>query len=485
VTKRRCVTDKKQAQARRYHRQLEMIDPDAAFIDVGSAEHWVCIPENRFSEQEQDKRVRQFEAFTSQLYEIRAWLLEHQIKTVSMESTGVYWIPLYQILADAGLEVSLVNARDLKSVKGRPKTDRLDCQWGQRLHSYGLLRASFRPAAEICAMRSIWRTREQWVREMSRCTQRMHKALHEMNLLLPKVVSDITGKTGMSIIKAILAGERDPVKLAQCRDPRCRSSKERIAEALRGDYRPELLFVLGAELEHYEFLLHKLEEFDRQISQRLAQLPNKTQLSATQKAHNAKEHAKLKRRYVKAPCFDSRSVVHELSGVDFGAVPGIGSTVALAVILEVGLDSSKWPSADHFAAWLGLCPNPRRSAGRDLGTHTKKCANRAAQQFRKAASTLRRNHSYLGDFYRRMRARHGEAHAITATAHKLAVLFYTLLSRGDQFVELDRSEYQRMVQQTRVSNLLKRARKLGFELKPVHPQAEQTLASIDTVRNTA
>jgi len=226
----------------RLPKALERINPSAAFVDVGSGEHWVCIPEDCCRE-----NVRRDDAFTSNLYEIRTWLKENGITSVAMESTGVYWIALYQILEEAAIEVCLVNARDLNSVKGRPKTDKLDCQWGQRLHSYGLLKASFRPSAQICEMRCLWRMRLQLVQEMSRTIQRMQKSLHEMNLLLPKVLSDITGKTGMKIIEAILNGERDPVKLAKLKDPRVKASDDEIAEALRGDYRSEHIFLLNTD----------------------------------------------------------------------------------------------------------------------------------------------------------------------------------------------------------------------------------------------
>ena len=463
----------RQEQRASYSRKLDMINPDTAFIDIGSAEHWVCIPEDR-----EPENVRQFTAFTSQLYAIRDWLLKHEIQTVGMESTGVYWIPLYQVLSDAGFEVYLVNARDVKSVKGRPKTDRLDCQWGQTLLTYGLLRNSFRPASEICEMRSIWRSRDHWIKEASRCIQRMQKALHEMNLLLPKVVSDITGKTGLSIIKAILAGEHDPIKLAKLRDPRVRKSEEQIAEALRGDYRPEQLFLLGKELDHYEYILKQLADFDHYVEERIGQLPKILELDPGTKSTNRKEHERYKRRCPKAPSFDSRSTVHELTGVDIGALPGLSHSLMLGIILEVGLDMSKWPTEHHFTSWLALCPNLRRSAGKDLGTHTKKSSNRAAGCFRQGASTLRNNHTYLGDFYRRMRSRGGEAYAITATARKLAALFYILISKGEQFVPIDRTAYEQAVKEIRVANLEKRARQLGYSLQPNDQSTEESPPAI-------
>ena len=441
--------------------KLEMINPNTAFVDIGSGEHWVCVPEDRC-----EGNVRQFGAFTCDLYKIRDWLLDEGITSVGMESTGVYWIGLYQVLDDAGLEVCLVNARDLKSVKGRPKTDKLDCQWGQRLHSYGLLRPSFRPDKEICAMRAIWRMREQSVRDAGRCIQRMQKALHEMNLLLPKVVSDITGKTGMAIIKAILAGERDPVVLAKLRDHRIKSSEEQIACALHGDYRSEQLFLLQSALRQYEFIVDQLQAYDRKLEQRLGELPRKRSVTIEERTANQKAHARDMGRSHNAPSFDTRSIAQELTGVDLAAIPGLSSSLCLCILLETGLDMSKWPTEKHFASWLGLSPNPRISAGRDLGTRTKKCASRAARYFRQAATSLTHSHCYLGDFYRRMRARHGGAHAITATAHKVAVIFYNLVKNSEEFREIDQSAYRDAVREQKIKNLQKRAKKLGFELTP-------------------
>ena len=451
-----------QKNSRKYHRALERINPSAAFVDIGSGEHWVCIPEDCCNE-----NVRRYDAYTSNLYEIRRWLKENGITSVAMESTGVYWIALYQILEEGNIEVCLVNARDLNSVKGRPKTDKLDCQWGQRLHSYGLLKASFRPPAEICEMRSLWRMRSQLVQEMSRTIQRMQKSLHEMNLLLPKVVSDITGKTGMSILEAITKGERDPVKLARLKDPRVKASDEQIAEALRGDYRGEHIFLLKKALEHYRFIESQLSDYDEAIKERLEKIQKVKELNADEKTSNEEEHLKYKKRYPKAPSFASRTLAHEILGIDLGCVPGLSSVILLGLILEIGPDLSKWPDAGHFSSWLGLCPNPRISAGRDLGTRTKKCSNRAARYFRLAAASLRRSQCSLGDFYRRMQSRHGPAHAITATAHKLAVLYYKLVKDGEQYKEINRHEYQQAMAKMRIESLKKRARLLGFELTPL------------------
>lgn len=458
---KRNTTDRSRQDRQTLSSKLSMINPDAAFVDIGSGEHWVCVPEDRCGD-----NVRQYGAYTCDLYAIRDWLTEHGISSVAMESTGVYWINLYQVLEDAGLEVCLVNARDLKMVKGRPKTDKLDCQWGQRLHSYGLLRASFRPAREICAIRSIWRMREQAVRDMSRCIQRMCKALYEMNVLLPKVVSDITGKTGLAIIQSILAGQRDPRVLAAYRDHRCKKSEEEIAKALEGDYRSEQIFLLQAALDQYEFIARQIASYDGEIERRTGQLPVKRTLTDEERKVNAAALARDRSKSNNAVSFDARSAAHELTGVDLAAIPGLGSSLCLCLLFETGTDMTKWPSEKHFASWLGLSPNPNVSAGRNLGTRTKKCASNAAGYFRAAATSLARSHCHLGDFFRRMRARHGGAHAVTATAHKLAVLFYNLISRGEQYRQIDQSAYRDMIREQRINNLKKRAGKLGFLLVP-------------------
>lgn len=315
-------------------------------------------------------------------------------------------------------------------------------------------------------MRSIWRMREQTVRDAGRCIQRMQKALHEMNLLLPKVVSDITGKTGMAIIKSILDGQRDPVMLAKLRDHRIKSSEEQIARALDGDYRSEQIFLLSAALAQYEFLIGQLQVYDRELEERLGKMPRKQSLSEDERTVSGKRSAREQSRNHNAPSFDTCSITHELTGVNLSAVPGLSSTLSLCILLETGLDMNKWPTAKHFASWLGLSPNPRISAGRNLGTRTKKCASRAARYFRNAATCLTHSHCYLGDFYRRIRARHGGIHAITATAHKLAVIFYQLVNKGEAYQEIEQSAYQQAVRDQQIKTLHKRAAKLGFELTP-------------------
>ena len=438
---------------------LPAIEPGAAFVDVASGEHWVCIPQDRCEE-----NVRRFGAFTADLHAIRDWLLEHGVRVVGMESTGVYWINLYQILEDAGMEVGVVNARDLKCVKGRPKTDRLDCQWGQRLLSCGLLRYSFRPSGEICQMRAIWRMREQRVKDASRSLQRMHKALYEMNLLLGKVVTDIGGKTGMAIIEAILAGERDPVQLAKLRDRRVKCDEQTIAKALQGDYRPEQIFLLGKALEQYRFLIEGLEDYDLQIQQRLSKMVSKAEVDKQLRKENFLLMQRARQKSRTTPRMDSISCAHQLCGVDLTAIPGMGAALPLSLLLETGTDMSKWPTSKHFCSWLGLSPNPRTSAGKDLGTRTKKCSTPAARGFRQAAVAVTHSYSYLGEFFRRMRARKGGAEAICATAHKIATIYYTMIKEGRQYVEPDIDQYRQAMKEQRIKRLAKQAAHLGFTL---------------------
>ena len=440
---------------------LSMVNPRAAGIDIASGEHWVCVPRGT-----DDDHVRRFEAYTRDLYAIRDWLLANKIETVAMESTGVYWIPLYGILEEAGLECYLVNARDMKSVKGRPKTDRLDSEWLQRLHSYGLLRGSFQPESEIREMRDIWRMRSQLDRDASRCVQRMQKALHTMNVLLPKVVSDITGVTGMSIIRAIVRGETSPEELARLRNPRVQRPHSEFVEALRGEYRPEQVFLLGKFVEQYDFLQSQMYEYDAEIEKYAAKLEKAAlELTDAQRETHEKASQRSRTKYKKAPRFNVHSWAHGATGVDLTRLPGFDSIAVLGVLLEVGIDLSAWKTVGEFCSWLGLCPLDKKSAGKNLGSRTKKCKNRAAGYFRMAASTLRNSRNPLGTFFRRMQLRHDTAHAITATAHKLAKIFFLMVTRGTEYREPDMETYRAQLREREIRRLEKRARRLGYSLQ--------------------
>lgn len=434
---------------------LPLINPNAAGIDIGADRHWVSVPVGRDSE-----NVRSFACFTADLYTMADWLHQCGIETVAMESTGVYWIAVFQILESRGFEVKLVNAHYVKTVPGR-KTDVLDCQWLQQLHTYGLLAGSFRPEEQICVLRSYIRQRDNLIKSACVHVQRMQKALTEMNLQLHRVISDITGTTGMAIIHAIIAGERNPQKLAAFKDGRIKASCGEIAGALTGDYRPELVFILQQELQLYEFYQAQIAATDAQIEQCLGSFADKVDVTS-------KPLAKPKRRGKKqpgnAPQFDLRTHLYRISGVDFTQIDGFGALTVLTLLSEVGLDPSRFPTVKHFTSWLGLCPGSRITGGKIKSSKTRPVANRAANAFRMAAQTLCRSHSALGAFYRRMQARMGAPKAITAAAHKLARIFYRLWTSGGAYTDPGIDAYERQYRDRTVKYLQKKARALGFDL---------------------
>jgi transposase len=340
-------------------RKLEMINPNAAGIDVASEEMWVCVPEDRVEQPEGN--VRKFGAFTCDLYAIADWLAECNVTSVAMESTGIYWIPLYQVLEERGFEVCLVNARQMKNVSGRPKTDRLDCRWIQRLHSYGLLMPSFRPEDEICQLRSLLRHRDAVIRGATRHIQHMQKALHQMNILLDKVISDITGVTGTAIISQILAGERNPQVLATLRNPHIKTSEAEIAKALEGDYREEHLFVLRQAYEAYHFAQEQRQGCDQTIERWLQKTEKVIDVNEHPLPPSTLGHKKPQRN---EPSYDARSYIYEIYGVDLTQIPGFQASTIQTLLSEVGRDLSTWKTEKHFTSWLGLCPNFKRSGGK-------------------------------------------------------------------------------------------------------------------------
>ena len=433
--------------------ELAQVHPQAAGIDIGASEHWVSIPSELDPEP-----VRKFSCFTADLYAIAEWLKSRGITTVAMESTGVYWIPLFQILETSGLEVRLVNAHFVKTVPGR-KSDVLDCQWLQKLHSYGLLSGSFRPDDQVCVFRSYIRQRDRLTKSASIHIQRMQKALTEMNVQLHRVVSDITGVTGMAIIRAILAGERDPQRLAAFKDPRAKRSTEEIAAALVGDYRVEHLFVLKQELSLYDTYQQQIQQCDHQIEQCLSEFDS-------QSDEPLPPRPKGKKPSRNAPNFDLRSHLYRMSGVDFTQIDGLEALTVQAIVSEVGLDPTRFPTAKHFASWLGICPGSKISGGKILSSRTRKVVNRAANAFRIAAQSLANSQTALGGFYRRIRTRSGAPIAITATAHKLARIFYHLWTTGEDFVDAGAQAYEQQYQQRVLKHLKQRAKKMGFDLVP-------------------
>lgn len=418
-------------------KHLEHINRYAAGIDIGSRSHFVAVPEGIG-----ETPVREFSTFTGDLETMAEWLISCGITTVAMESTGVYWIPVFEILERRGLEVKLVNARHVKNVPGR-KSDVLDCQWLQQLHTYGLLHGAFRPADEVCTLRAYVRQRSSLVRSAASYIQRMQKALTQMNLLLHNVVTDITGATGMRIIKAILSGERDPEALASMRDPRCRNTQSTIARSLKGTYRPEHLFSLQQAVELYEFYQMKIADCDRHILDQIKSFDDCPE---------------------DAPPATMGDALMRMSGVDLTSIDGIDTTTALKVLSEIGTDMSRFKSSKHFASWLGLSPGAKISGGKVLNSATKPVANKAAAALRMAAFTLFNSKSALGAYLRRQRARLGAPKAITATAHKLARLIYAMLTKGTAYVDAGQEYYEQRYRSRVIYNLKRKAQELGFEL---------------------
>jgi transposase len=434
--------------------EFRRVNLNAAGIDVGSGSHYVAVGEGRDAE---GRDVRQFGAFTSDLEALADWLTRCGIETVAMESTGVYWIPLFELLSERGFAVKLVDPRQLKHVPGR-KTDILDCQWIQQLHTFGLLAAAFRPDDEICVLRSYLRQRAMLVTYASQHIQHMQKALDQMNVKLVLVVSDIAGVTGLAIIRAILAGQRDAGELAKLRDRRCKSDEETIAAALHGHWRPEHVFELRQALELFEFYRQQITACEQEIAGQLTRFEDKSSGQPLP--------AKLGRRTPRRSelGFDARQHLHRLTGVDLTRIDGIDTNTALKIVSEIGLDMSRWPTEKQFASWLGLSPGSKVSGGKTLSSRTKPSANRAAAALRLAAGSLYHSNSALGAFYRRMKARLGAAKAITATAHKLACLVYRILRFGTEYVDRGQDYYEQRYQSRVVSNLTRRARELGYTL---------------------
>jgi len=436
--------------------QFEMINPNAAGIDVATEEMWVCVPASRA-----EQNVQRFGAFTEDLYAIAQWLTECDITSVAMESTGVYWIPLYQVLEERGFEVCLTNAHHLKNVSGRPKTDRLDCQWIQRLHSYGFLPASFRPHDAICRIRTIQRHRDSLIRDASRHVQHMQKALHQMNVLLPKVVTDITGVTGMTIMQRILDGERDPVQLATLRNPHCKSSEATIAKALRGDYREEHLFVLQQAHAGYRFVHTQMLACDHAIEQWLTVIETQVDAAHTPMPPRTKT-PQSPRKNQHTFTGDARTMLYERFGTDVTSLTGIDTGIGLALYTEVGADMRPWPTEKHFASWLGLSPNARSSGGKTKSSQTRDVASRAALAFRMAAKAASGSKTYIGAFYRRKKARIGAPKAMTATARKIAVIFYHMVKEHTPYHDFGETYYHTRDRERAVTRLRRQAARLGF-----------------------
>ena len=437
-------------------RPIEMISENTAGIDIGSERHYVAVAPGK-----SENPIRSFGCYTPDLEEMARWLLSCGVESVAMESTGVYWIPVYQVLEQHGLDVKLVDARHVKNVPGR-KTDVCDCQWLQQLLSYGLVRGCFVPPAHIQPLREYWRWRSSLVESVSREILHMQKALEQMNVQLHKVLADITGVSGMKIIRAIVAGEHCPVILAGMRLPGCKKSESEIIKALTGNYRDEHLFMLGQALELYDFFRSRIVECDHKIEQCLLAFASK----ADQDQMPGNKQRPMSRRK-NQPHFDLDKHLFRVAGVDLTAIEGIESLTAQTVISEVGFDLSNFPTEKHFCSWLSLSPENIITGGKVRKRRTRRSANRVATALRLAAQSLHRSKSALGAFFRRIRANKGAPKAITATARKLACLIYRMLRYGMEYVMQGHDQYQQRYQEHQHRLLQKRAAALGYVLTPL------------------
>jgi transposase len=433
---------------------LEHLHPNAAGIDCGSAEHFVAVPPERDSQP-----VRSFPTFTADLCRLADWLTTCRVTHVAMEATGVYWIPVFEILEARGFQVILVNARHVKNLPGR-KSDVSDCEWLRDLHTLGLLRGSFRPSDAYVALRGYLRHRDTLIHSAATHVQRMQKALLQMNLQLTLVVTDITGVTGLRIVRDIVAGQRDPHRLAAYRDRRCHASEAEIAAALTGNYRAEHLFVLQQNLELYDTYQRQLAACDGAIETHLHQLT----ACALPPSTSLPPPARRQQLIGNAPRFELRTPLHHLTGVDLSQIDGIGPASALRLLSEIGTDMTRWPSEKHFTSWLTLAPHNKVSGGRLLSSHTPASANRAAVILRLAAMNIGRTQTALGAFYRRLAFRVGKAKAITATARKLAVLIYRTLKDGFVYKDPGADVYDAQHRTHVIRRLRARAANLGFDL---------------------
>jgi transposase len=438
----------------------------AAGIDVHAAVHFVAVAAEDVPagfvnpDPKLPAGVRKFGAYTGDLRALADWLRACGVTTVAMESTGVYWIPLYDLLASRGFEVVLVDPRQTTHAPGRPKSDVLDCQWIRRLHSYGLLTASFRPADEVVRWRGFQRQREMLIRYAAQHVQHLQKVLEEMNVKLTEVVSDIVGLTGLKILKSIVAGERDPHQLARHRHPSCKTGVEEIAAALHGEWRPEHLFALGQGLALYEFYQRQLQECDAQIAACLRGFADRSRGASLPPSRRSHKPGKNEAR------FGARELLFRLAGVDLTQIEGINETTASVVLSEVGPDLSAFPTEKHFVSWLGLCPQHRGSGGKIFKRRVRRGANRAARALRMAAQGCHHAKNALGAFYRRIQSRAGGPKALVATARKLAERVYRMLRYGQEYVRQSEASYEAAYQERLVKSMAKKAARLGYQLVP-------------------
>jgi transposase len=432
-------------------KRVDEVFPNAAGIDVGASNHWVAVPGHAA-----DEAVREFGVMTDDLHALADWLLQCGVDVVALESTGVYWIPLFEVLERRGLKVWLVDARQLKYVPGR-KSDIQDCQWLQKLMSFGLLRAAWRPGDAVCVIRAIVRQREVLLTEQSIWIQRMHKALVQMNLQLTEVLSDVMGATGQAIIRDIVAGERDPARLARHRSDRIKASPAAVQRALTGNWREEHLFVLQQALVMFDSVAQRVIECDAKIEALLTPLGT----------HEITLSGHAKSRHKNSPQFDARTALARWAGVDLTRIDGIALGTALTVLAEIGPDLSRFATVKHFCSWLNLCPGTKISGGKVLSANTRRSANRVRQALKMAAMSVARSDSALGAFYRRLCARMDKPRANTATAHKIARMVYFMLTRGETYVDQGQQRYEAQQRERNLAALKRRAATLGFQITPL------------------
>lgn len=441
--------------------RFDIVHPNCAAIDIASETHYASVPDDRVGPNEES--VRTFGCFTSDLEEMADWFEACRITHVAMESTGVYWVPAYQVLTARGFDVALVDAHHASNVPGR-KTDVWDSRWLRKLHTFGLLRGCFIPPADVVEMRTYVRHRASLVESCSQQVLRIQKALEQMNLQLHKVLSDIVGVSGLRILRAILAGERDAHKLAALCHKLVKADSETVVKSLNGHYRPEHLFTLKQALSTYEFLHQQMQDCDEQIHQCMARFRDPNDSGSATSASDEPVESPTRVRRKNEPYFDMASELKRILGVDLTRITGISALTAMIVLSECGPDLSSFKSERHFSSWLGLSPNHRITGGRIRSNRTRNVDNRLASALRVAAQSLHRSQTALGAFLRRIASRHGMPKAITATAHKLACIIYNMITRGEEYVVQGRDEYEKQYAQRRLHALQKQARSFGLTL---------------------
>jgi transposase len=447
------VTSKDGKTRVKYAKTLEMINPHAAGLDLHKEKIWACA-----SSDHSDSQIQVFGTCTEDVRKLGQWLKKLKINSVAMESTGVYWVPVYNILSSYGIKPVLVNAREIKGVKGRPKTDRLDCMWICRLHSYGLLRGSFVPPLNVAALKNLCDCREKIINESARVIQRMQKVLQMMNCRLDTAFSNVVGDSGIRIIKAILAGERNPKALASLSDIRVEKEKDQIARELDGDFREELLIVLEEWFIHYKFYIQRLEEISEKIYALLKKFPKKSKCEdLPKKAANYRENKMIFSNPL-------RPLFFEIFGTDLTQLTSIGPGTLLSLLATIGPDVSSWPTENHFVSWLGFAPNPQISADYRKKGKTKRVKNLLATSLKVAAMTAQKTDSFLGAFHRRLKSRIGPSKAKNATARKMAIILYRLLKNGDEAIKFSAEKYEQLYKKRKLKNLKRQLNQLGYTL---------------------